>query len=559
MLAYLHIQNFTIIDELNIDFSSGMTVLTGETGAGKSIIIDALEFVMGKRADTGVIRHGCEQCSISASFEISALPEVQQWLLEQGLESDNECLLRRVLAHHKPSKNFINGHPCPLNLLKELGSHLVQIHGQHQHQALMKSTTQRQRLDLYAKNESLATQVACLYDQWQQASLALKHLQNQLADRTARIDYLQFQLQELDELAPQANEFETLDQQQKQSAHLDEIRNYLDQTLHLLHEGDSNIIHHLYQTQTILTKGLKYLPQLQSSIELLNNAVIQIEEASSELNQHYSHLETDPRQQQLMEKRLSRWFELARKHKIQPQQLYDFHQQLLTELEQLENSSASVGELEKNMHALRSAYSAAAKQLSASRMHAAEQLAPKISEQLHKLNMSAAQFTIELLPLEKDSLSKHGLETIDFQVTTNPGQPLQSLAKVVSGGELSRISLAIEVLTQSKQTTPTIIFDEVDTGIGGKTAAVVGQLLRALGQKAQVLCVTHLPQVAAYGHNHFFVEKRHTADHATTTDIIVLTGQQKVNEIARMLGGEKITQQTIAHAEELLSSLSDQA
>lgn len=552
MLHSLHIQNFTIIHELDLEFKSGMTVLTGETGAGKSILIDALLLALGGRADTGVIRKDSERCTITASFDMQELPAAQQWLQEHELASEDDCLLRRVISNDGRSKAFINGQTVPIQLLRELGGLLISIHGQHEHQTLLKPDKQRALLDAYAGHQTLCQQVQEFYGQWRKAQDELLALQTQHEQGTARYELLSYQIQELDKFALQANELVELDQEQRRLASANHLLATCQNTLGLLAENDeANILNLLNKVQSQLLTIQDIDQQLSSTAELINNAVIHIQEAENELRHYLDRVELNPERLVQVEQRLSAIYDLARKHKIAPEKMVDFHQQLRAELNQLENHDAHIEQLQQDMIKFGEAYQKTAKQLTQSRKKAAQQLMPLIENSLQQLGMPQGRFVVHFDSNPDDQFASYGQEKIEFRVSSNPGIAPQPLSKVASGGELSRISLAIHVLTAQKDSTSTLIFDEVDTGIGGGTAEIVGRLLRQLSSTAQVLCVTHLPQVAAQGQQHLQVHK--TMDkNITHTQVYVLDKKAKIQEIARMLGGVKITEQTLAHAKEMV-------
>ena len=550
MLSHITIQNFTIIESLDLDLIKGMTAITGETGAGKSIMIDALELALGNRADVSVIRQGCDRCEIFVTFDVQHIPEATQWLKEHDLESDGECILRRTIATDGRSRSFINGNPVPLQLLKELSGFLVNIHGQHEHQSLLKREEQRKLLDSYAGHPLLVSEVAITYKQWRNAQDELTSLQILANNRSARFDLLSYQVQELDALALDENEFAELDSEQKQLANADHLLENCQLALHYLaDQEEQNTLSLLQRACNNLNEFNHVNERLKTCTELLTNAIVEVEEATTELRHYLDHIELNPERLQTVEERLASIFEMARKHHVTPQQLPSVHQQLSKELQQLEHSDERIKELQSTIEKLHHDYLESANKLSKSRQTAAKKLAKLVSQSMQMLGMPDGQFSIKFDA--NDQFSPYGLDRIEFMVSANPGQPLQSLNKVASGGELSRISLAIQVITAQTEDTPTLIFDEVDVGIGGGIATIVGKLLRTLGTNAQVLCVTHLPQVAAHAHQHLQVDKQtHTGN--THTTIRALDHQDKIQEIARMLGGIKITEQTLAHAKEML-------
>ncbi len=552
MLNHIQIQNFTIIDQVSLDLSVGMTVLTGETGAGKSILIDALSLALGGRADSKVVRHGTQRCDITATFDIRSINAAQKWLSEHDLNNDNECILRRVINSDGPSRSFINGQPMPLQLVRELGELLVDIHGQHEHHSLLKRDVQRQLLDDYAGHDDLLAKTQAIYQLWRTTSQNYNDLLTSSRDQAARSEFLRFQVQELSQLGLTENELETLDKEHKQLANMGELINNCQHALTVLQEKEQdNALQLLKQAQNALA-SLKHLDdKISSSSQLLDSAIIQTQEAVDELSHYVDKLELNPHRLQEIEQRLADIHNIARKHRVKPKEIATILAQFENELTQLENSDQNLQALQEKLQLLEKDYLTIAIQLSNSRQKIAKKLCKLIQDSMHQLGMPGGKFEIQLEKIKESSINPHGLERIEFMVSANPGQPLQPLAKVASGGELSRISLAIQVITAQSNVTPTLIFDEVDVGIGGSIAAIVGQLLRQLGNSAQVLCVTHLAQVAAYGHHHLQVNKS-TEKNQTRTEIKLLKNEEKIQEIARMIGGVKITKQTLAHAKEML-------
>jgi DNA repair protein RecN (Recombination protein N) len=543
MLTHLQIKNFTIIDELKLDFHSGMTVLTGETGAGKSIIIDSLELALGERADSNIVRHGCSRCEITAIFDLKMVSSLaQEWLKNHELETTEECIIHRIINIDGRSRSTINGTLFPQQLVRELGSLLVNIHGQHEHQHLLQRSKQLVLLDNYANNNNLCEAVKELYNAWLKATAELNKLEN--LDHKARLDLLTYQIEELNKLNLAANELEDLHQEYKQLANAEQISKTCDNVLTILDN------HNFFEAQNQLSKIQEFAPQIESANKLLENALIQIDEAKHEIQHYANKIEINPERLQLVDERLNTIHNLARKHRIKPEELFIFHENLRHQLGELNHADTRLTELKQEIITITANYKKATEQLSDSRKQAAKQLAIEISKEMQKLNMTDGKLEIQFTSLPENSFSANGLEQIDILVSMNRGQPLLPLSKVASGGELSRLSLAIQVITAQKDKTPTLIFDEVDSGIGGKTAQIVGECLRKLGEKAQVLCVTHLPQVAAEAHHHFQVSKKHSQN-ATQTTIIELEPTAKVMEIARMLGGAEITPQTLAHAKEM--------
>lgn len=553
MLTHIHITNFTIIDKLELTLQPGMTVLTGETGAGKSIIIDALGLVLGGRADSSLVRHGAERCNITATFTLDAGSLAKTWLHNYEFDADNDCIIRRTLSPDGKSKAYINGCPVTLQQLKELGERLISIHGQHEHQTLQKKERQRQLLDAFAGLQPLVAQVRQLYQQWHMQQKQVDDMLAQAKQREQQQAYLQFQLEEFTDLNLQPNELAELQQEHQLLANVDKILSVSQQGLLALSEAEEgNALQLLEQAHTALAALSSTDSRLIPVTDLLSNALIQAEEAATELRGYVSQIEADPHYLQRVEERLSAIYELARKHKIRPEELVEYFQRLTAQLQQLTNLDGQIEALQHTIKKLAADYLKAANELTAKRQAAAKHLAELVTEQMQLLAMPGGRFAIELQ--SHAEYQPTGLEAIEFLVSANPGYPLQPLSKVASGGELSRISLAIQVITAQYNPIPTLIFDEVDVGIGGGTAEVVGRLLRTIGAKRQALCVTHLPQVASQGHQHLQVEKQVTQQ-TTITCIQTLDASERIVEIARMLGGVEITDQTLAHAKEMLAQV----
>ncbi len=554
MLCQLHIEHFTIIDRVTVSFDHGMTVFTGETGAGKSILLDALGLVMGDRGDTKLIRHDKVQLDISAQFQLTSTTAAQQWLIEQQLAEDSgECLLRRTLNDKGRSLAYINGKPCTLQQLKQLGSLLVHIHGQHEHHALLKPTVQRQRLDAFAKAETLATQVAETFTQWQQQQHLLATLQQKKTDQQAKQALLRYQLDELEQLELATDELEQLHQQQQKLQHMQQLIETCAQACQQLQEADIALLPQLTQVHQALQQITRVDQELQPLQQMTQEAMVNLQEVYHELQRYQNRLEPDPEALQKTEQRLAKIYEVARKHRIEPTVLAHHQQALQRQLTQFDGLDQQIAALKMSSENAYQQYATLAQQLHQQREKAAKKLAPKVIQFMEKLGMQGGQFTIQIDTTNEPTI--HGMDQVQFLVSTNPGQPLQPMRDIVSGGELSRLSLALQVLTAEQQPTPTLIFDEVDVGIGGGTAEIVGQLLHQLGEHCQILCVTHLPQVAALGDHHIHVQK-HKQQDSTTATVATLSREQRIQEIARMLGGVKITAQTLAHAEEMIKSSS---
>jgi DNA repair protein RecN (Recombination protein N) len=553
MLTHVHIQNFTIIDELDLELHAGMTTLTGETGAGKSIIIDAVQLALGGRADNKAIRHGCDRADITLTFDLQKIPAAQRWLSENDFSSDNDCILRRTISTDGRSRNTINGQAAPLQLMRELGNFLINIHGQHEHQSLLKRDEQRQLLDHYAGHSALLTDVEKYYAAWFDAQKKLDDLQTLAHSGGARSELVSYQVQELDKLALEENELATLEQEHKQLSNADSLLEKCQQAWQLASgDEDSSAITLLNAAQTALAAVSNIDPKIQAANALIETAIIQTQEASEELRDYLDRLELNPERLRFVEQRLQTIYDMARKHRIPPEELTALHARLKNELSEVANVDERLAALQTLIAEQANAYKISAQKLTQSRIKASKKLSPLVTASMHRLGMPGGRFDIQFESLA-EQFSAQGLERLEFMVSANPGQPLQALSKVASGGELSRISLAIQVITAQTEVTPTLVFDEVDVGIGGSTAAIVGELLRTLGNTTQVLCVTHLPQVAARGHHHLQINK-HSTKNTTTTEIRALNPEEKVHEIARMLGGLTITDQTLAHAKEMLET-----
>lgn len=550
MLTTLRIENFAIVKQLELDFANGMTAFTGETGAGKSIMIDALMLALGGRADASVIRTGEEKCDISACFHFEADSEPARWLTEQDISCDEGIImLRRVLYSEGRSKSYINGQPFPLQKVKELSEMLVHIHGQHQHQTLMHHQTHREQLDQYAGHSELVTEVNKLYKQCQKTKQELEALQNREL-QSDRINLLQFQIEELTELALHENEMQTLHEEHQLLHHAQDYLQHTQQISHLLNaDNEPNICQGLNQIMQLLHELPQEKAQIRNACELINSALIQCEEVLDEIKHFSEQVQLDPERLQEVETRISALHQAARKYHVDANQLPEYAQSLQKELEQLQNSENRAHYLQQQYQQQIQVFESAAQTLRQSRQLHAVKLAQEITACIQQLGMPKGYIEIEFTALEK--MQPHGLDKVEYKVCTNPGMMPDALVKIASGGELSRISLAIQMITAQRGSTPTLLFDEVDVGIGGATAALVGQLLRKLGERLQVFCVTHQAQVASCAHHHFVVEK-HSDNTQTYSQIIPLTVAEKVDEIARMLGGLTITEQTRSHAKELL-------
>ncbi len=551
MLAELQIRNFAIVERTSLELAAGMTTITGETGAGKSIAIDALGLCLGDRAEAAMVRHGAERCEITAVFQLSRLPAARDWLQQQELGAEDECILRRVVTSEGRSKGYINGQPVTASQLKALGEMLVSIHGQHAHQALLRSDEQRQLLDRYAEHGPLLEQCRHSYRHWQQLQQQFASLHSDDGQREARRQLLHYQVEELDQFALADGEFSALEAEHKRLAHAQQLLASSSKVLNLLAESDElSLIDALEQCQHELAPQLQHDASLQPVAELLDEAQIRLDEAARSLRRYREKVELDPERLAQLDQRLGDALQLARKHKTTPEQLPHHHQQLAAELASLSLGEQQLAELEAQLTTAEDSYRQAATALHHSRLIAGERLASAVSEAIASMNMPHARFQVAVQP-RPEQPAAHGCDLVELLISANPGQPAQPLAKVASGGELSRIGLAIAVLTADNSATPTLIFDEVDVGISGATAAVVGRLLRQLGERAQVLCVTHLPQVAAAGHQQLLVSKE-SDGHSTDTRILALDSHSRIDEVARMVAGDALTAEARANARALI-------
>ena len=550
MLSRIAIRNLVIVRTLDLSLREGMTALTGETGAGKSILIDALGLALGDKADASMIRSGAQKAEISVAFDLAPDSTAVAWLEEHDLAADGECLLRRVLVRDGRSRAYINGTPAPVTLLRELGEMLIDIHGQHAHQSLMHAGAQRQLLDEYAGLRGQARQLAQLFQAWRSARDAYTALQQAGEDRASRLDYLTFQIAELDGLACDADSLHDLEAEQARLAHAERLLLDSSNVLAMLSDDEASLQQSLARATHTISELSDLDPALNAVRELLETAGIQIDEAASALRHYQDRVELDPERLQQVDRHLGRLHDAARKHRVAPEALGELLEALRTEAATLDNADSHLLALEQRMRDGESAYFSAAEKLAKARSKAARTLSKTVSDSMQQLGMRGGSLRVAC-EIERDKPGPHGLDRVTFMVAANPGQPEAPLSDVASGGELSRISLAIQVATADCGAVPTLIFDEVDVGIGGAVAEIVGQLLRRLGDDRQVLCVTHLPQVASQAHQQLRVHKM-TDGKTTETRIDTLDAQARVDEIARMLGGIDITEQTRRHAREMI-------
>lgn len=554
MLRQISIRNFVIADRIDLDALPGFTVLTGETGAGKSMLIDALTLVLGERGDANLIRLGCERAEISVDFDISRLAPLVQWLNDNDLQGEpDSCLLRRIIESNGRSRNYINGHAVTLQQMRMVGEYLIAIHSQHAHQQLLQKDAQRELLDAFAGCGELAKAVESAYQHWKNCQQLRINMEERAAELLDKRDQLESQLTELSALNFSLTEWQQLQTDHSRLSHLAALMETAEMAINALSDCESPVLGQLNAVVTQLQNMQEYDQQLQPIADLLESGHIQVRESLYELKHYRQNLELDPQALQQIEQRMSAIYAAARKFRVNPEQLPVLMESLSQQLEAL-GADADIDRLQAHETAAWSAYRQHASELTAIRQQAGEALSRQVTGMMQTLAMEGGQFSVALIALEQGSAD--GLEHIEFQVAAHQGLPLRPLAKVASGGELSRISLAIQVVTSKIGVVPTLVFDEVDVGIGGKVAEIVGQLLKKLGQERQVLCITHLPQVAAAGDQQWQVVKTAGSGEGTpvVSQISILDPQQRVEEIARMLGGAHITETTRRHAAEMLQS-----
>lgn len=555
MLLSLTVNNYTLVDHLHLEFHRGMTAMTGETGAGKSLVLDALAMALGDRGDIGCIRTPGDKLDVTATFAVVAGTEASAWLgenaFDNGSNDSEECMIRRTLGRDGRSRGFINGSPATMQQLKLLGEMMIDIHGQHEHQSLLRRETHRRLLDAFGGCEALCGQVTDLYRQWRQTLERLESLSGNAEETAARSDLLSFQLAELEDVVLAPEELESLEQEQQRLANGEQVLQDSRQILALCSEGeDGDALGMLRQALQLLRGMPGKTPALSEAEAMIDSAAIQVEEACRELQNQVDRFDLDPERLTVVESRLSLIYQVARKHRCPPRELGDLQQRLAAELAALNTDDNNLEELSRRLSEIDVRLGELEAQLSEQRRRAADIFATEVNRQLAELAMGAANLQVELKTTAEHG--PQGRETVEFLISGNPGQPHRPLNKIASGGELSRIALAIQVIAARNSTIPTLVFDEVDVGIGGAVAEIVGKLLQQLGQEGQVICVTHLPQVASCAHHHYLANKHANGD-AVETTLQPLNEEDRVEEIARMLGGSKITAQTRAHAKEMLT------
>ena len=548
MLHFLQIENFAIVDQLKLNFNNGLTIISGETGAGKSIVIDALGLVLGERADSTVVRQSSETAVVNAVFTLPTA--ARQWLQQQNLNNGNECLVRRVINHNGRSRGYINDQPVSVQTLRQLGEYLIDIHGQHAHQSLLKPEVQRELLDDMAFDASILEQVKQTYERWKLIKTALDNLGGE--DREAKIAFLRYQVQELETFELTTESLQQIESEHRRLAHAQKLLDTSHEALTLLdNEETGSTLSCLNKAGVLLEEVQQYDNKLNNITTLLESAIIQTQEAVGELRHYVYSMDIDSARLQEMQQQIAVLQDLARKHHIRFIELPEHFEKLTQQLKELENYEENASRLEAQLAEALQDYDAAAEALHQQRVQTAQRLSEQITTEMNKLGMPGGHLVIVVSADENAPPSPTGTDMIEFLVTANPGHAPKLLHKVASGGELSRISLAIQVITTECRGVPILVFDEVDVGIGGGIAEIVGQLLSNLAQQRQVICITHLPQVACQGHHHLQVNKTINQNN-THAYINILDNQQRVEEIARMLGGLEITPQTLAHAQEML-------
>lgn len=554
MLTQLSVNNFAIVRHLVLDLEQGMSVITGETGAGKSIAIDALGLCLGYRSESSMIRHGADKADISATFFMQPNSPAYQWLAERELldeENPQECILRRMINLEGRSKAFVNNHPIPASQLRELGQYLIHLNGQHAPQLLLKNEYQLELIDNYANLHADLAEMQQSYQYWRKQYQLRKNYHQQCAENEARKQLLQYQVEELDEFAIKENEFEEMEETHARLSNAESLTELSQSVLEVLSDDNVNADSLIYQAIRDLEDLAEVDTRYQSALDMLNEALIQVQEASSEVRNLADHIEQDPEMLKELDERIAKMISLSRKHHVLPNQLWQHHAKLQQELQELLDHSQNEQALIEQERAAHQQCVQLAEQISVKRKQAGEKLAEQVTQQIKQLSMENGEFFVDVR-FDPKKLSPQGADFVEFNLRSNLGQLMQPLAKIASGGELSRISLAVQVLTANKLSTPTIIFDEVDVGISGSAATTVGKLLRQLGKKCQVLCVTHLPQVASYGHHHFNVQK-YVENNQTETQMTHLKEEERISALARLLGGSKITEAVLANAKEMLA------
>jgi DNA repair protein RecN (Recombination protein N) len=553
VLTSLQVRDFAIVDQISVEFDPGMTVLTGETGAGKSILVDAVALVLGERGGSQLVRNGAKRAEFSAEFDIAKLPDVTAWLEQQALDQDDECLLRRVISADGRSRAFINGNAATVQQLKSLGELLLDIHGQHFHQSLGRRPVQRDLLDHFGSLLDQRRDTEAAFEKWHSLQKRLDNLQSADADRASRLDLLSFQLQELEALDVNDGEYEDLQSERQRLRNSGSLAEGVSTALSKLSadvETDASSL--LAEASRAIETLVEFDGELAPVRELLESASIQVSEAVDSLQRYGETIDMDPARRDWVEERLDALQLIARKHRVELSAVWSLAEKIRAEHEELSHAEERGRELEEQLDASLSEFRKLAKSLSRARKKAADSFSTAVTEAMEGLGMPGGRFEIGISQLAENDARPWGIDNVEFLISANPGQPPMPLSKVASGGELSRMSLAIQVIASDGSAIPTMVFDEVDSGVGGRVAEMVGRRLQQLGEKRQVLCVTHLPQVASLANQHFRISKV-TDGKATRTGVAALGKEERIEELARMLGGVEITQKTIDHAAEMLA------
>lgn len=560
MLTSIQIKDFAIIDRIELELGDGMTALTGETGAGKSILVDALLFVTGGRVGTDVIRHGCDRTEVTAAFASGKNSVIQTWFNEQAIEYEGECILRRALGNDGRSRAWVNGQSMPLQALRQLGEVLVDVHGQMEYQSLMKRAAQRELLDAHGNHQALTEAVSAAWKTLKSLRQQRSDTEQNAKDRNERLTLLRYHVNELEALSLQPNEAIELNAERQRHAHSGKLASGAREVVELMREADIN-------AEQLLSRALNVARNLQSidaglnsTVQLLDEALIAAREAASAIQHYESSLDADPARQEWVEQRLAALESAARKHRVEVDELASVLEQCRRDVQQLESVEFTLEQLDAQINEALKKFTTACQQLSRARIKTAGELSQRVTTLMQTLGMPGGKFAAQVRELDESDCNEHGADDVEFMVSANPGQPLKPLAKVASGGELSRISLSVQVAavesaTHSSSTSSTLVFDEVDAGVGGGVAEMVGRQLRTLGNNAQVLCVTHLPQVASQAHAQVRVSKLTDGKHTRTT-LETLSNEARIEEIARMLGGAHISDTARAHAAEMLNATS---
>jgi len=553
MLTSIQVRNFAIIDAVETEFSPGMTVLTGETGAGKSILVDAMGLVLGERGGSGLVRTGAKRAEFVAEFDLGNLPEAKEWLEEQMLDLDDECNLRRVISADGRSRAFINGNNVPLQSLKTLGEMLLDIHGQHFHQSLARRDIQRNLLDYFGGLVDLAVGTGNAFNHWHALAEKLTALESANTDRNARLELLRFQIGELEALDLQPDELESLFHERAKLQNSGRLAEGISGTLQLLFDADPANAQSLLAEATQTIDGLAAIDDaLESTVGMLQDASIQVSEAADALRRYGDALDMDPVRQEFVEARLDAITNIARKHRVEPDDIVELHRNLEGQLNDLEHAEERGAELQAAVADAEATYRKSASRLSAGRKKAAGKFSASVTDAMADLGMPGGVFEASIKPRDISDPRAFGMDDIEYLISANPGQKPMALSRVASGGELSRMSLAIQVIASDGSAIPTMVFDEVDSGVGGGVAEMVGRRLQEIGESRQVLCVTHLPQVASLADQHFRISKISDGK-STRTGLQVLRKDERIEELARMLGGVEITRKTLEHAAEMLA------